>query len=56
MKNTHAVGASMFFIVLYIHIARNIYFQKFLNIPVWLSGLLIFLLTMATAFLGYVLP
>lgn len=53
----HINGASLFFILLYIHTARGIYFNSAANKKkVWLSGTLIMLLLIATAFLGYVLP
>nr|QDH82273.1 cytochrome b [Parapolybia flava] len=52
----HMNGASMFFICLYFHIGRNLYYQSFNLIETWLIGVIIFLLTMMTAFLGYVLP
>jgi len=53
----HANGASMVFILIYMHMARNLYYQSFLTRRVlWYSGLVIFLLMMATAFIGYVLP
>jgi ubiquinol-cytochrome c reductase cytochrome b subunit len=54
----HANGASMFFIVVYLHIFRGLYYGSY-KAPremVWLLGLVIFLLMMATAFMGYVLP
>lgn len=58
LRYTHSNGASFFFIVLYIHIGKALYFRSYLapRIHLWLSGLLIFLLLMATGFLGYVLP
>lgn len=52
----HSGGASMFFIVVYIHMARGLYFRSYRKIALWYSGLVIFLIMMATAFLGYVLP
>jgi len=53
----HANGASFIFILLYLHMARGLYYQSFLTRPVlWNSGVLLFLLMMATAFIGYVLP
>src|SRR6202012_2849061 len=58
LRYAHANGASMFFIVVYIHIFRGLYYGSY-KAPlemVWLLGLVIFLLTMATAFMGYVLP
>src|SRR5687768_6894566 len=58
MRYAHANGASMFFIVVYLHIFRGLYYGSY-KAPremVWLLGLVIFLLMMATAFMGYVLP
>nr|YP_010890042.1 cytochrome b [Bargmannia lata]WJJ70054.1 cytochrome b [Bargmannia lata] len=56
IKYLHANGASVFFIFVYIHIGRGIYYGSYLNIPLWNIGIFIFLLMMITAFLGYVLP
>nr|YP_010560304.1 cytochrome b [Dryocosmus liui]UEE83324.1 cytochrome b [Dryocosmus liui] len=56
MRLIHMNGASFFFFCMFIHIGRGIYFNSyFLYLP-WYTGSLIFILTMATAFLGYVLP
>lgn len=58
LRYAHANGASMFFIVVYIHIFRGLYYGSY-NKPrqlVWVVGILIFILMMATAFMGYVLP
>lgn len=52
----HANGASLFFLLMYIHIFRGIFFKRFKLKKVWLLGNLIFLLSILTAFLGYVLP
>jgi len=54
----HANGASIFFIVVYCHIFRGLYFGSYIHprVFLWISGILIFLLMMATAFMGYVLP
>nr|YP_010254529.1 cytochrome b [Plagiopholis styani]QTZ98249.1 cytochrome b [Plagiopholis styani] len=56
MQNTHALGASLFFICMYTHIARGLYYGSYLNKEVWLSGTTILIILMATAFFGYVLP
>nr|AAL66840.1 cytochrome b [Leioheterodon modestus] len=56
MQNLHATGASMFFICIYIHIARGLYYGSYMNKEVWLSGVMLLLTLMATAFFGYVLP
>lgn len=52
----HGNGASVFFLCVYFHIAKGIYFGGFNNIKVWSSGIIIYILMVATAFLGYVLP
>jgi cytochrome c oxidase subunit 1 len=53
----HANGASIVFIFMYLHVARNLYYQSYLTRRVlWYSGLVIFLLIIGTAFIGYVLP
>src|SRR6202012_1598555 len=54
----HANGASMFFLAVYIHMFRGIYYGSF-KAPrevLWILGMIIYLLMMATAFMGYVLP
>jgi quinol-cytochrome oxidoreductase complex cytochrome b subunit len=58
IRYLHANGASMFFIVTYFHIFRGLYFGSYLYPRglLWSSGVIIFLLMMATAFMGYVLP
>nr|Q9MLJ9.1 RecName: Full=Cytochrome b; AltName: Full=Complex III subunit 3; AltName: Full=Complex III subunit III; AltName: Full=Cytochrome b-c1 complex subunit 3; AltName: Full=Ubiquinol-cytochrome-c reductase complex cytochrome b subunit [Naja annulata annulata]AAF37248.1 cytochrome b [Naja annulata]AAO66205.1 cytochrome b [Naja annulata] len=56
MQNLHAISASMFFICIYIHIARGLYYGLYLNKEVWLSGTALLITLMATAFFGYVLP
>nr|YP_010564882.1 cob [Pallenopsis pilosa]UZA61337.1 cytochrome b [Pallenopsis pilosa] len=56
LRTIHANGASMMFLMLYIHISRSIFFNSFLLKETWISGILILFITMATAFLGYVLP
>lgn len=53
----HANGASFFFLFLYLHIGRGLYYQRYLTQPkTWIVGVRIFLLSIGTAFLGYVLP
>nr|YP_009512148.1 cytochrome b [Phymatostetha huangshanensis (nomen nudum)]AXI98517.1 cytochrome b [Phymatostetha huangshanensis (nomen nudum)] len=56
MQYLHANGASLFFMSMYIHIMRGMYYGSFKFIQTWLVGILILFLTMGTAFLGYVLP
>jgi quinol-cytochrome oxidoreductase complex cytochrome b subunit len=58
IRGLHANGASMFFLAVYLHIARGIYYGSF-KAPrevLWLLGCIIYVLMMATAFMGYVLP
>lgn len=56
LKYLHANGASAFFICVYIHIARGLYYGSYLRTHLWFSGISIFLIMMLTAFIGYVLP
>nr|CCI69367.1 cytochrome b [Metacrangonyx sp. 4 MDMBR-2012] len=56
IRYIHANGASLFFVCLYYHIGRNMYYQSYMYKHTWSIGVTIFILTMATAFLGYVLP
>jgi ubiquinol-cytochrome c reductase cytochrome b subunit len=58
LRYAHANGASMFFIVIYLHMFRGLFYGSYKppREVVWLLGLVIFLLMMATAFMGYVLP
>nr|ACR03080.1 cytochrome b [Sphaerodactylus vincenti] len=56
IRNLHANGASMFFICLYLHIGRGLYYGSYLYKETWNTGVLLFFLVMATAFVGYVLP
>jgi ubiquinol-cytochrome c reductase cytochrome b subunit len=58
LRYAHMNGASMFFIILYIHIFRGMYYGSY-KAPrelLWMTGVALFLLVMATAFMGYVLP
>ena len=58
IRYIHANGASMFFIVLYSHIFRGLYYGSYMQPRqlLWCSGVIIFILMMGTAFMGYVLP
>nr|ATA58329.1 cytochrome b [Bolivaritettix sikkinensis] len=56
MRTLHMNGASMFFICLYLHVGRGLYYESFLLTETWTVGVIIMFLTMATAFIGYVLP
>lgn len=56
LRTLHANGASFFFICIYLHIGRGIYYGSFLYIYTWSVGVLILFLVIGTAFIGYVLP
>lgn len=58
MRYIHMNGASMFFIVVYLHIFRGLYYGSYKNPRelLWMLGVVILLIMMATAFMGYVLP
>nr|YP_010839099.1 cytochrome b [Pachycondyla annamita]WGF22864.1 cytochrome b [Pachycondyla annamita] len=57
MHNIHMNGASLFFIFMYMHISRGMFYQSYNMLSyTWMTGISILLISMATAFLGYVLP
>nr|QXU75649.1 cytochrome b [Botia dario] len=56
IRNIHANGASFFFICIYLHIARGLYYGSYLYKETWNVGVVLLLLVMMTAFVGYVLP
>nr|AJF94305.1 cytochrome b [Corizus sp. 'albomarginatus'] len=56
IRNTHANGASLFFMCLYLHVGRGMYYGSYKLIMTWNMGVLLLLMIMGTAFLGYVLP
>nr|ADD49699.1 cytochrome b [Gekko swinhonis]ADD49700.1 cytochrome b [Gekko swinhonis]ADD49709.1 cytochrome b [Gekko swinhonis]ADD49722.1 cytochrome b [Gekko swinhonis]ADD49727.1 cytochrome b [Gekko swinhonis] len=56
IRNMHANGASLFFICLYLHIGRGLYYGSYLYKETWNIGVTLLFLVMATAFVGYVLP
>ena len=56
LRTLHANGASFFFICIYLHIGRGIYYGSYLYIHTWSVGVLILFLVIGTAFIGYVLP
>nr|ADM64759.1 cytochrome b [Aotus azarai infulatus]QXI73076.1 cytochrome b [Aotus azarai infulatus]QXI73077.1 cytochrome b [Aotus azarai infulatus] len=56
IRYMHANGASMFFVCLFLHIGRGLYYGSFLFLKTWNIGIILLLTTMATAFMGYVLP
>nr|ANK57470.1 cytochrome b [Plecturocebus discolor] len=56
IRYLHANGASMFFICLFLHIGRGLYYGSFLFLKTWNVGIILLLASMATAFMGYVLP
>nr|YP_010127242.1 cytochrome b [Rana uenoi]QPO84646.1 cytochrome b [Rana uenoi] len=56
LRNLHANGASFFFICIYLHIGRGLYYGSYLYKETWNIGVILLFLVMATAFVGYVLP
>nr|YP_010489377.1 cytochrome b [Pseudocuneopsis sichuanensis]UWM10791.1 cytochrome b [Pseudocuneopsis sichuanensis] len=56
MRAIHANGASFFFVCIYLHTGRGMYYGSYLAKETWNIGIILLFLTMATAFLGYVLP
>nr|BAV56986.1 cytochrome b [Monacoa niger] len=56
IRSIHANGASFFFICIYMHIARGLYYGSYLYKETWNIGVILLLLVMMTAFVGYVLP
>nr|QXJ42692.1 cytochrome b [Poecilocoris druraei] len=56
LRYTHANGASLFFICLYLHVGRGMYYGSYKLLMTWNTGVLLLFMTMGTAFLGYVLP
>nr|YP_010580010.1 cytochrome b [Chironomus javanus]UZS77049.1 cytochrome b [Chironomus javanus] len=56
LRTLHANGASFFFICIYLHVGRGIYYGSYKYLYTWTVGVILFFLTMGTAFMGYVLP
>nr|AXB38510.1 cytochrome b [Eupsophus vertebralis] len=56
LRSLHANGASFFFICIYLHIGRGLYYGSYLFKETWNIGVILLFLVMATAFVGYVLP
>nr|ALL73600.1 cytochrome b [Oryctolagus cuniculus] len=56
IRYLHANGASMFFICLYMHVGRGIYYGSYTYLETWNMGIILLFAVMATAFMGYVLP
>nr|APZ75610.1 cytochrome b [Auplopus sp. SJW-2017] len=56
IRYMHMNGASLYFMCMYIHIGRGIYYHSFFKFEVWFIGVLILLFSMGAAFMGYVLP
>nr|QXT44451.1 cytochrome b [Apolemotermes fodiens] len=56
LRTLHANGGSMFFVCIYMHTGRNMYYGSYNFMHTWSVGVAILFLTMATAFVGYVLP
>nr|UZC29640.1 cytochrome b [Microtus richardsoni] len=56
IRYMHANGASMFFICLFLHVGRGVYYGSYNMIETWNMGIILLFAVMATAFMGYVLP
>nr|QLL22707.1 cytochrome b [Crocidura shantungensis] len=56
IRYLHANGASMFFICLFLHVGRGLYYGSYMYLETWNIGVLLLFAVMATAFMGYVLP
>lgn len=56
LRSCHANGARLFFICLYLHVGRGLYYGSYYFELTWSVGVVILLLVIAAAFLGYVLP
>nr|O78858.1 RecName: Full=Cytochrome b; AltName: Full=Complex III subunit 3; AltName: Full=Complex III subunit III; AltName: Full=Cytochrome b-c1 complex subunit 3; AltName: Full=Ubiquinol-cytochrome-c reductase complex cytochrome b subunit [Kobus kob]Q7J370.1 RecName: Full=Cytochrome b; AltName: Full=Complex III subunit 3; AltName: Full=Complex III subunit III; AltName: Full=Cytochrome b-c1 complex subunit 3; AltName: Full=Ubiquinol-cytochrome-c reductase complex cytochrome b subunit [Kobus vardonii]AAC6 len=56
IRYMHANGASMFFICLFMHVGRGLYYGSYIFLETWNIGVILLFMTMATAFMGYVLP
>lgn len=56
LRNLHANGASFFFICIYLHIGRGLYYSSYIFKETWNIGVILLFLVIATAFVGYVLP
>ena len=56
LRTIHANGARFFFICIYLHIGRGIYYKSYIYIYTWNIGVILLFLTIGTAFIGYVLP
>lgn len=56
LRFSHANGASWFFICVYLHVARGIYYGSYIHIETWNLGVILLVVLIATAFVGYVLP
>jgi len=56
LRTLHANGASLFFMCLFAHIGRGLYYGRYSYFGTWLTGVILLLMVIASAFLGYVLP
>nr|UZN44125.1 cytochrome b [Furcilarnaca chirurga] len=56
LRTLHANGASFFFICLYLHVGRGMYYGSYNYLHTWMIGVILLFLVMGTAFMGYVLP
>nr|YP_009162049.1 cytochrome b [Ramisyllis multicaudata]AKS48915.1 cytochrome b [Ramisyllis multicaudata] len=56
LRSLHANGASAFFMCMYLHMARSLYYGSYKNVETWNVGVTMLIISMATAFMGYLLP
>nr|WLN31327.1 cytochrome b [Vorticeros sp. n. MW-2019] len=56
VRNFHSNGASFFFLCIYLHMSRGLYYYSFYFVKLWITGVIILILSMAAGFFGYVLP
>nr|YP_010735792.1 cytochrome b [Angulomastax meiospina]WEL32755.1 cytochrome b [Angulomastax meiospina] len=56
LRTMHSNGASLFFVCIYMHVGRGLYYGSYMYKETWMVGTIIMFMVMATAFLGYVLP
>nr|YP_008082961.1 cytochrome b [Polycarpa mytiligera]CCO25740.1 cytochrome b [Polycarpa mytiligera] len=56
IRAAHANGASLFLFCIFMHIGRGLYYKSFMNVHTWGVGVVLLILSMLTAFFGYVLP
>nr|ALO76489.1 cytochrome b [Mastinocerus sp. MAS01] len=56
IRTSHSNGASLLFMMMYLHLSRGLYYSSYKMVMPWIMGVMIFLMTMMVAFMGYILP